>query len=169
MGATVGAVAGSILATIGSRATWFVVSEGSASISIPNEGTFRFPARAVHLSGGDLSGGVMGIALLVLVGSLLSLLAGPRLRTACVAAVVVGSAALLWLSIGVERSDAIQAARGTNDISAARPEVSQKTGRAITIAGAALAGLGGIVALPSAASVGRFRMPESGPEERSGP
>jgi len=160
------AVVGGALATAGSRATWFVVSERSAAVSIPGQGTFRFPARVVHLSGGDLSSAVTGTALLLLIFSGLGFLVGPRARAVLLVAIMAGSGVLIWVSARPSRSDAITAALQTKRFSTAHPEVRDGAGRAISIAGAAAAGVTALVAFPLAARVGKVRMPESGPEER---
>ncbi len=159
------AISGGALATAGSRATWFVVRDRSAAVSVPGQGTFRFPADAVHLSGSDLTGGVIGVALLLLVCAALAFLAGPRVRAILLVALVAGSGLLIWWSAGLDRSDAIRAARETKHFSTAAPEIQPRAGRALTMAGAALAGIGGIAGVSVASGVGRVRMPERGPEE----
>jgi hypothetical protein len=159
------AIAGGALATVGSRATWFIVRERSAAVSVPGQGTFRFPARAVHLGGSELSGAIIGIALLILICAALGLLVGPRARAFLLIAVVAGSGLVIWLSMGVSRTDAINAARQTKQFSAAAPEVQKKSGGGLTIAGAALSGVGAIAGLFFGKSVVRVRMPERGPEE----
>jgi hypothetical protein len=147
------AVAGSVVALIGSASTWTRVVEPAHEL-VTSLGSIKVPGTVHTYSAGDLGSPILPIALLCLVFSLMGFLVGPRARIVSTALLLAGGVALLVFTFTVPKPP--------SNVPGVR---HSGPGRVVTSVGAAFVLAGATGALPLASRVQRIRMPESGPDE----
>lgn len=153
-------IAGSLVALLGSRATWVSSPTKSISITVPGFRPALIPEAGLRVSALDIGGEWIAVgAFFALVCAILALLAHPRLRSRMLALAALLSVVVLVFSL-TTAAFAEDRARGKG-----LGEPDRRTGVImLTLGGAFVALFGSVAAMLASQDAPSLRLPEKAPE-----
>lgn len=156
-------LAGSAMAAIAARSTWFTVARADRFSFVEGFGRTRFRTADIAVSGGEVAGEVVGLTLLMLVAAALAYLFGQWRRLALHALVAIAGIAAILIAASVHPGDAI----GVAFEHGVAPAVTVERHASVILAqiGAGLAAATALVSARDAARTRRVRLPESAPSD----